>query len=294
MHMVIALPRLDGDDPDSRLSEASAKVGERLRRRHDGWAAPPIPVLPTHIDLERVLEQAGGFDTGPVVGVEETELEPLTIDFTQQLHLLILGDGECGKTATLRALCSELRRTMTPAQCQLFIVDPRRSLLGVVEPQSGRLGGYLASVDAIAEAMPRLLELLRRRLPPSDVTSSQLRNRSWWCGPEIYVVIDDYDFLGGAGGNPLAPLLEMLPYSRDVGFHLVVARRASGAARAMFEPVLAGLRDAGCATLLMSGSPEEGLTVGMVRPSLLPPGRGVLVTRRGDSQTIQVGWTPTP
>jgi S-DNA-T family DNA segregation ATPase FtsK/SpoIIIE len=294
MHMVIALPRLDGDHPDSSLSEATVEVGEMLRRRHDEWAAPPIPVLPAHIDLERILDQASGFDTGLVVGVEETELEPLAIDFTQQLHLLILGDGECGKTATLRALCSELRRTTTPAQCQLFVVDPRRSLLGVVEPQSGRLGGYVASVDAIAEAVPRLLELLRRRLPPSDVTSTQLRERSWWRGPEIYVVIDDYDFLGGAGGNPLTPLLEMLPYSRDVGFHLVVARRTSGAARAMFEPVLAGLRDAGCATLLMSGSPEEGLTVGQVRPSLLPPGRGVLVTRRGDSQTIQVGWTPMP
>jgi DNA segregation ATPase FtsK/SpoIIIE, S-DNA-T family len=105
-------------------------------------------------------------------------------------------------------------------------------------------------------------------------------------------VIDDYDFLGGAGGSPLTPLMEMLPYSRDVGLHLVVARRTSGAARAMFEPVLAGLRDAGCATLMMSGSPEEGLTVGAVRPSLLPPGRGVLITRRGEPQTIQVGWTP--
>jgi S-DNA-T family DNA segregation ATPase FtsK/SpoIIIE len=251
-------------------------------------------VLPAHIDLERIVEKAGVGDTGPIVGVEETELEPLAIDFTQQLHLLILGDSECGKTATLRTLCSELLRTTTPALCQLFIVDPRHSLLGVVEPQSGRLGGYVASVAAIAEAMPRLLELLRRRLPPSDVTAAQLRDRSWWRGPEIYVVIDDYDFLGGAGGNPLTPLLEMLPYGRDVGLHLMVARRASGATRAMFEPLLAGIRDAGCATLLMSASSEEGLTVGPVRPSLLPPGRGVLITRRGELQTIQVGWTPVP
>jgi len=282
MHMVIALPRVDGRDP------------EMLRHRSDGWAAPPVPVLPAHIDLERIVEQAGGVDAEPIMGVEETELEPATIDFTQQLHLLILGDGECGKTAALRTLCTELGRTTTAAQCQLFIVDPRRSLLGVVEPESGRLRGYATSVDATAEAMPRLLELMRRRLPPSDVTATQLRDRSWWWGPEIYVVIDDYDLIAGAGGNPLTPLLEMLPYSRDVGLHLVVARRASGAPRAMFEPVLAGLRDAGCATLLMSASPEEGLTVGPVRPSQLPPGRGVLITRRGDPRTIHVGWTPVP
>ncbi|OBK32467.1 type VII secretion protein EccC [Mycobacterium sp. 1245111.1] len=282
MHMVVALPRLDGDGV------------ERLRRRHGGWVAPPVPVLPAHIDLERIVEQAAEVDTGVVLGVEETELESLTIDFAQQQHLLILGDGECGKTATLRALCGELLRTTSPAQCQLFIVDPRRSLLGVVEPQSGQLGDYVTSVDAIRDAMPRLLELLRRRLPPADVTATRLRDRSWWCGPEIYTVIDDYDLVGGAGGNALTALLEILPYSRDVGFHLVVARRSSGAARAMFEPVLAGLRDAGCATLLMSASAEEGLTVGPVRPSPLPPGRGVLITRRGDPQTIQVGWTPVP
>jgi DNA segregation ATPase FtsK/SpoIIIE, S-DNA-T family len=44
----------------------------------------------------------------------------------------------------------------------------------------------------------------------------------------------------------------------------------------------------------MSGSPDEGLTIGSVRPSPLPPGRGVLATRRGDPKMIQVGWTPEP
>jgi DNA segregation ATPase FtsK/SpoIIIE, S-DNA-T family len=44
----------------------------------------------------------------------------------------------------------------------------------------------------------------------------------------------------------------------------------------------------------MSGNPDEGLTIGAVRPSPLPPGRGVLITRRGEPQLIQVGWTPAP
>jgi DNA segregation ATPase FtsK/SpoIIIE, S-DNA-T family len=122
----------------------------------------------------------------------------------------------------------------------------------------------------------------------------QMRGRSWWSGPEIYIVVDDYDLLAATGGNPLAPLLEVLPYGRDLGLHLVVARSTSGAARAMFEPLLAGMRDSGCMTLLMSASPEEGLTIGPVRPSQLPPGRGVLITRRGGAQLIQVGWIPAP
>jgi DNA segregation ATPase FtsK/SpoIIIE, S-DNA-T family len=263
-----------------------------LRQRHAGWAALPIALLPKQIEHDRVIEQVGAIATRLIVGIEENELEPLAIDFTHQLHLLILGESECGKTATLRVVCRELLRTTTAVQ--LFIVDPRRSLLGIVEPEAGQLGGYVASANAVGELMSRLTEMLCRRMPPANATSIQLRGRSWWSGPEIYVVVDDYDLLAATSGNPLAPLLDLLPYSRELGFHLVVARSTSGAARAMFEPVLAGLRDAGCMTLLMSASPEEGLTIGAVRPSQLPPGRGVLITRRGDPQLIQVGWIPAP
>jgi S-DNA-T family DNA segregation ATPase FtsK/SpoIIIE len=194
----------------------------------------------------------------------------------------------------LRTVCRELVRTTTAAQCQLFIVDLRRSLLGVVEPESGQLGRYLASADEVREVIPHLTERLRRRMPPSNATLTQLRNRSWWSGPEIYVVIDDYDLVGTAGVNPLAPLVEVLPHARDVGLHLLLARRSGGAARAMFEPLLAGLRDAGCMTLLMSGSPDEGLTIGSVRQSPMPPGRGTLISRRGCPQLVQVAWSQLP
>jgi S-DNA-T family DNA segregation ATPase FtsK/SpoIIIE len=292
LHMVVALPRLDGHYSTSGLADAGSQVGEMLRRRHARWSAAPIALLPKQIEHDRVIEQIGAIDTGLIVGIEENELAPLAIDFTHQLHLLILGESECGKTATLRVLCRELLRTTTAVQ--LFIVDPRRSLLGIVEPEAGQLGGYVASANAVGELVSRLTEMLCRRMPPANATSIQLRGRSWWSGPEIYVVVDDYELFTATGGNPLAPLLDVLPYSRDLGFHLVVARSASGAARAMFEPMLAGLRDAGCMTLLMSASPEEGLTIGAVRPSQLPPGRGVLITRRGDPQLIQVGWIPAP
>jgi len=185
-------------------------------------------------------------------------------------------------------------RTTTAAQCQLFVVDVRRSLLGVVQSESGHLGGYLASADAAGEVVPRIIDQLRRRMPPWNATPPQLRERSWWSGPEIYIVIDDYDLVSSAGGNPLAALSEVLPHSRDVGLHLLVARRSSGVARAMFEPLLGGLRDAGSMTLLMSGNPDEGLTIGSVRASPMPPGRGALITRRGSPQLIQVGWSPPP
>jgi S-DNA-T family DNA segregation ATPase FtsK/SpoIIIE len=283
LHTVIALPRLD------------SAGGELLRGRHTEFTAPPIPLLPAHVDQLSVVERAvAGQDNKILIGLEESELRSVAIDFECHQHLLVFGDGECGKTASLRTICRELLRTTTAAQTQLFIVDFRRALLGVLEPESEHLGGYLASANAVNAVLPSLADRLRGREAPSNVTPTQLRSRSWWSGPEIYVLIDDYDLIATDRANPLMPLLEFLPEAKDLGLHLVLARRSGGAARAMFEPLLAALRDAGCLTLLMSGSPDDGLMIGSVRQSPMPPGRGTLIARQGDSQLVQVAWSPPP
>ena len=120
------------------------------------------------------------------------------------------------------------------------------------------------------------------------MTQHQLRDRSWWSGPEIYVVVDDYDLVAGATGNPLTPLLDFLPHAKDLGLHVVVARRSGGAARAMFDPVLARLaRPRVASGLMMSAEPDEGVLLGSVRPTSLPPGRGTLITRGNPDQLFR-------
>jgi S-DNA-T family DNA segregation ATPase FtsK/SpoIIIE len=278
LHMVIALPRLDGVD---------------LRRRHGESVAPPIPLLPAQVDYDCVVGRAGDDVRARILlGLEEHRLHPVAVDFEHHPHLLVLGDNECGKTAALRTLCREIVRTNTAAHAQLFIVDFRRVLLGVVE--SEHLGGYAMSAAALGLLLPGLVDLLQKRMPPADVSQAQLRARSWWSGPDIYVVVDDYDLVATSAGNPLLALLEYLPHAADLGLHLIVARRSGGAARALFEPLLAGLRDLGCMGLMMSGRPDEGALFGSGRPAPLPPGRGVLVTRAGDEQLVQVAWSPPP
>jgi S-DNA-T family DNA segregation ATPase FtsK/SpoIIIE len=275
LQMVIALP---------------IDVGEV--RRHDGDSvAPPILLLPTQVDHDTVVRKAGDkFGAGILLGLEERRLQPVAVDFGQHMHLLVLGDSDCGKTTTLRTLCRGIVRTKTPGQAQLLIVDFRRTLLGVVE--SEHLGGYAMSPAALDALLPGVLDQLRQRMPPLQLSQAQLRARSWWSGPDIYIVADDYDLVVTPSGNPLAAMLEYLPHARDLGLHLIVARRSGGAARALFEPLLAGLRDLGCMGLMMSGRPDEGALLGSVRPTPLPPGRGILVTRTGDEQLIQVAWSP--
>ena len=277
---VIALPN---------LNDATAA---RMRAQYAGFEAPPIDLLPGRVDHVAVIAQYDQprLATEILLGIGEAELLPVTVDFAAEAHLIVLGEGECGKTTTLRTLCREIVRTNTANSAQLFIIDYRRTLLGVVE--SDHLAGYTPSAAALTSQLTVLLERVQARIPGANISQQQLRTRSWWSGPEIYVVVDDYDIVAGAtGNNPLGPLLDFLPHAKDLGLHVVVARRSGGAARAMFDPVLARLRDLGCMGLMMSASPEEGVLLGSVRPSQLVPGRGTLVTRTQPDQLIQVAWS---
>ena len=290
--MAIALPRLDGIAGVEDLTQAVVAGAQRLRSRWDGRSAPPIELLPIRVDHHAVLAKAGRSAAQVVIGLGERELQPVTADFAEQPHLLVLGEAECGKTSVLRLLCQEIMRTNDAGSAQLEVVDFRRTLLGVVE--SAHLAGYTMSAAALTSRLPALADRLRARMPGEQVTQQQLRDRSWWSGPEIYLVVDDYDLVADAGGNPLAPLADFLPHAKDLGLHVVVARRSGGAARAMFDPVLARLRDGGCIGLMMSASPDEGVLLGSVRPSSLPPGRANMITRGKPDQLIQVAWSDPP
>lgn len=273
--MAVALPDLDA------------------ARRRDGCAAPPVELLPARIDRRALTARTGSHRPDEVLlGVGERHLTPVVLDLAEHPHLLVLGDGECGKTALLRLVCTEIVATRSPREAQLEIVDFRRTMLGVVE--TDHLAGYSVSSVALTARMSALTQRLHARMPDENVTQQQLRNRSWWDGPDIYLVIDDYDLVVGATGNPLTPIVDFLPHAKDLGLHLVVARRSGGAARAMFDPVLARLRDMGCSGLMMSAAPDEGVLLGTTKPAPLPPGRGTLVVRGRPEELLQVGWVDPP
>ena len=79
--------------------------------------------------------------------------------------------------------------------------------------------------------------------------------------------------------------------SRDVGLHVVVARRSGGAGRASYEAVLQSMRELAMPGLMLSGSPDEGVLIANIRPQALPPGRGRLWTRERGVEVVQIGWT---
>ncbi|MBS43644.1 MAG: type VII secretion protein EccC [Nocardioides sp.] len=300
LHFLAGLPRLDGDGSGDTLGDGLEDLVARVRDAWRGPAGPKVRLLPEEVGLERVRELAGVGATdapepGPhadrlLVGVDEKELAPVSLDPDATPHLLVLGDGGSGKSAVLRTQLQEILRTRTPEQAQVVVVDYRRSLLGEV-PEDYLLY-YLTSAQQATPAIQELAAYLEKRIPGPDVTPDQLRNRTWWTGAEVFVLVDDYDLVATQQGSPVAALQPLMAQARDVGLHLTVARRSGGASRAMYEPVMQSMRDLAMPGLLLSCSPDEGPLIGNVRPARLAPGRGRLVTRERGVETVQTAWTP--
>ncbi|MFC7530386.1 type VII secretion protein EccCa [Actinoplanes sp. GCM10030250] len=256
------------------------------------WTGPSTPrvrLLPAAVPYAEV-EPDSGSDLRIPIGIAEADLRPVTIDFAADPHFLLFGDAECGKSSFLRALATSVTSRFEPEQARIILVDYRRSLMDL--PETEHRIGYGIQAPQTLDLMQSVAGYMERRLPGPDVTAQQLRERSWWTGPELFVLIDDYDLVVSGPVNPLTPLLEHLPQARDIGLHLILTRRAGGAGRSLYEPVIQRLRELSAPGLVMSGAPEEGALLGTVRPSTLPPGRGHLVTRREGVRLIQLAHLP--
>jgi S-DNA-T family DNA segregation ATPase FtsK/SpoIIIE len=169
-------------------------------------------------------------------------------------------------------------------------VDNRRSLLDVTP--ASHLAEYIPMSNAMDHHMVALADLMRRRTPSADVTAQQLRDRSWWQGPDVYVVVDDYDLVSTSSGNPLGGLTELLPFARDVGVRFIIARSTAGAGRASYEPFMQRITELGAQGVVLAGDPGEGELLGGVRPRPMPAGRGVFVSRRRGKPLVQTGLVP--
>jgi S-DNA-T family DNA segregation ATPase FtsK/SpoIIIE len=215
------------------------------------------------------------------VGVLDRNMRAASVDLLggSSPHLLVWGDGETGKSNLLKLLLRGYMELKPPEELGIVVVDNRRSLLDVV-PQEYLLA-YCTDNEKTQAVAAEIAQSLRKRLPGSDVTSEQLRNRSWWKGLEVLFVVDDYDLVSTSSGNPLTPVVDYFAQGRDLGFHFVMARRMGGFARAQFEPLVQRLNDLGTPGFIFSGDRMEGRVVGGVTATRLPVGRALYAGRNG-------------
>ena len=293
LHFLTGLPRVDGDRRTGTLPSGAADLNSRLTQAWTGPKAPPVRLLPREFPataLPRVPLGANGRPTGVPLGISEHDLQTVQLDFGTDPHFLAFGDVESGKTSLLRQIVAGIAELYTVDEAAVIVADYRRGLLDSV-PESHLLG-YAGSEPVLSGFLDEVVQAMRMRIPGPDVTPAQLRTRSWWDGPELFVVLDDYELIASSARNPLHQLLEFLPQSRDIGLHIVMTRGAGGAGRGLFEPVVQRLRELGTPGLIMSGQKDEGVLLGDQKAQPLPPGRGMLVHRRLGTQLVQLPWRP--
>lgn len=291
MHFQVALPdELDAVWRNATLlRDSDTTLFSRMRLAWKGSCAPPLRVLPGRILLTDVQGIHEGPGVGIAIGIENTRLSPVYIDLlTGDPHFLLYGDGETGKSNLLGRWIRGLAESFTEQDVQIIVVDYRRTLLDFVDVPN--LFGYACTPAMVQESIGRLAANLDVRMQRSaNLTLEELR-RSWsWEGPHYIVIVDDYDWVVpamGAAANPLAPLLEYILQGRDIGLHLLLARRVGGASRSAFEPLLQRLREMGTPGLILNGDAQEGPLILHQRAGSLPVGRGYLVRR--NHKTLQV------
>lgn len=294
--MMIGLPRADAEQDPTTVSQGVAYTIKKIREHLVAGEGPKLRLLPEKITVEEILAQlpeqqilpTGGGDM--ILGVEESRLGPLVFNTRAESHLYLFGDSKTGKSTFLRSIMQEITRLYTPDQAKIIAIDMRRSLMSDV-PKEYTLR-YITNHEAAMKDLRDTAGFLRGRLPGSDVTAEQIRERSWWSGPEFWVLVDDYDLAVTMSGNPIAELIDLLPQASDIGLHVVLTRRMGGAARATFEKVLQMMGDLAVTGILLSGNPSEGAIINGVKPRRAIPGRAQVIHRDLGVVSAQMASTP--
>lgn len=269
-----------GLTPEGKVALFALTSAEDLahiaRVRADQPPVPRLRVLPRHVATSTLLDART--PARIPLGVGGPRLEPI---YCASGHVLAIGSSGAGKSTFIAGAIAAIE-AMPREAARMVILDPRRAHLG--RAADDMVASYAAQSAAIADAVKALVSTMQARLPGADVSPQQLAARSWWQGPDIYLVIDDLDLVGDPA---LRDVAELIPHARDIGLHVVCARKFGGVSRALFSGFLGALKDAHPDVLVMDGNRDEGTLFG-VRPGPLAPGRATLVQAGETIGAVQV------
>jgi S-DNA-T family DNA segregation ATPase FtsK/SpoIIIE len=285
----VALPRIDRRPDANDLGTVVETTARSIRRAWHGPTAPPVRVLPYEL-ATRALPATERRRVP--IGIGERAFEPVSLDLLDQdQNLLVLGDGECGKTNLIRLITQGLIERHSPEEVVFAVMDPRRKLRDFVpEPY---LGGYASNSRVCAGLAAGVAKELEGRMP-DEGDQADLAEESRFDGPHVVVLVDDYHLLTAAGQQPLTAFLPFVPAGRDIGLHFVVTLPVAGASRGLYDPLLQAVREIGTSALLMSGDRSEGQLFPRVYPAQQPAGRGKWIRRGEPAHLIQTALLEAP
>jgi S-DNA-T family DNA segregation ATPase FtsK/SpoIIIE len=287
----VALPRIDRQPDANDLGKVVETTARTIRGAWHGTVAAPVRVLPYEL-ATRALPSVAAEPRRVPIGIDERAFEPVLLDlFDQDQNLLVLGDGECGKTNLVRLVARGLIERYSPEEVVFAVMDPRRKLRDLVP--DAYLGGYASNSRVCSGLAAGVSKELEGRMP-DEGDQADLAEGSHFDGPHVVVLVDDYHLLTAAGQQPLTPFLPFVPAGRDIGLHFVLTHPVAGASRGLYDPLLQAVREISASALLMSGERSEGQLFPRVYAAQQPPGRGKWIRRGEQAHLIQTALLQAP
>lgn len=195
-----------------------------------------------------------------LVGLPDPASDP-----TVSANLIVAGDrGTAGKTTVMRWLLRWIASTYKAGEAVVYLIDTSYQLMTERDRlnELGLLGSYTANRNSITPMVSQIQQIVESRLPtnPDEMTAKQLRERSWWSGPELFIVADPgSQLISGGGGYGAAPgdeLARLVSERNDLGARLWMTlpanelQSAVQSGRAVVSHLIAGNAN----VLMMSGS----------------------------------------
>jgi type VII secretion protein EccCb len=289
LHTLVARPALTNTADNIFESDSVVAAVSRLA----SGQAPPVRRLPARFGVEQVRELSTrdhrqGVGVGGIAwAISELDLAPVYLNFAENAHLMVTGRRECGRTTTLATIMSEIGRLYAPGStsaptpsagqpsAQVWLVDPRRQLLTALGTEYVEKFAY--NLDGVQALVGELAAVLAARQPPPGLSAEELLSRSWWSGPEIFLIVDDIQQLPPGFDSPLHQIAPWVTRAADVGLHVLVTRTFGGWSSAGSDPILRALAQANAPLLVMDADPDEGFIRGKMKGGPLPRGRGLLM-----------------
>lgn len=255
MDLMIGAPRLDGQDTTADLDQSYADTTARITARwKDAQLPPKMEMLPQRVPYTQVVSKARPAtpqDPEEVrwnlpLGLSESTLDPLNISIKEHPHVLVFGENESGKTGTLRTIAKAITDRNTPDQVRFIVIDYEGTLEGAVPDEymvpdielrdaQGNLTGqfahsYVRNYLELEKTAPVIAGGLEPRRQPANVSKEAEGNHSWWEGPEIILLIDDWHQVITSHPAQYAALTTELAefiQSRTAGFHFIASCSSS-------------------------------------------------------------------
>ncbi|MBU8814003.1 hypothetical protein KL953_34645 [Mycolicibacterium goodii] len=223
-------------------------------------------------------------------------------------HVLVFGENASGKTETLRTIAKAITDRNTPEQVKFVTIDYAGDLEGAVPDEymvpsitlddGTTAHTYITNNQELEKSAPLIRAGLEPRRQPANLSREDRARHSWWSGPEIVLLCDDWHQV--ITQHPLqysalqAELAEFIQSSTS-GFHFIASCLSAQmyTLTSLNRGALGVAWNRGGHVLIHSGnkheSPGKEIPIRKRRP-----GEALYMQCRQQRDTVQIATTPMP